>query len=52
MTSRIPRLFRAAVGGTAPRELHECRRCGTAVEGGAERCPRCESTEIATYILQ
>ncbi|MFC4988805.1 MULTISPECIES: hypothetical protein [Saliphagus] len=52
MSSPIPRLFRAALGGPASGEFHECRRCGTTVEGGAERCPRCESAEIATYFLQ
>lgn len=51
MTSPIPRLFRAAIGNDGSGTLHECRRCGTAVEGGAERCPRCESAEIATYFL-
>lgn len=51
MTPRIPHLIREAIGGPASGEFQECRRCGTAVEGSAERCPRCESTEIATYSL-
>lgn len=52
MTSWIPWLFREAIGGRSPGEHRECRRCGTTVEGSAERCPRCESVEIATYLLQ
>lgn len=51
MSSPMRRLVREAIGGPVPGEFHECRRCGTAVEGSAERCPRCESTEIATYSL-
>jgi rubrerythrin len=29
--------------------VSECRRCGTSVENGTERCPDCDSTEIARH---
>jgi uncharacterized OB-fold protein len=27
----------------------ECRRCGTTVSPGTDRCPECESTDIVRY---
>ncbi|MEF8853967.1 MAG: zinc-ribbon domain-containing protein [Haloarculaceae archaeon] len=30
---------------------YECRVCGTQVPDGAEKCPRCGSTEVAEYTL-
>lgn len=30
---------------------HECRHCGTTVDGDAGTCPRCGATEIASYRL-
>ncbi|WP_336345470.1 hypothetical protein [Halalkalicoccus ordinarius] len=29
--------------------VSECRRCGTSVENGTERCPGCDSTEIVRH---
>lgn len=29
--------------------VSECRRCGTSVENGTERCPGCGSAEIVRY---
>lgn len=36
--------------GTAGRTVvFECCRCGTPVDGDAEPCPQCGSSEIARY---
>lgn len=29
--------------------IYECRRCGTTLDAGDERCPRCEVSSIARY---
>ena len=39
---------RAYLGGSES-VVSECRRCGTSVENDTQRCPRCDSMEIARY---
>ncbi|MFC7006471.1 hypothetical protein [Halalkalicoccus salilacus] len=39
---------RAYLVGSDP-VVSECRRCGTSVENDTQRCPRCDSREIARY---
>jgi len=44
------RTLRRLLRGRPRRDrLHECRRCGTAVDAGTERCPTCETGGIASY---
>lgn len=38
------------VGGGGSQVIHECRECGTSV-GSDDRCPACDSSNIARYEL-
>jgi predicted Zn-ribbon and HTH transcriptional regulator len=44
--------LRSLVGGDQRAEVvRECRDCGTVV-GNAERCPSCESNDIARFEIE
>ncbi|RKS75927.1 hypothetical protein BDK61_4546 [Haloarcula quadrata] len=43
--------LRAAVSESQREVRYECRRCGCMIDTSRERCPKCYSTEIASYHL-
>jgi len=48
MTPLATRL-RNVLSGTE--QILECRNCGTTVDADGDRCPHCDSEEIATYTI-
>jgi hypothetical protein len=52
--SRADRLLRvvrnpASLESDSPTTVYECRRCGTTLEAGDDRCPHCETSAVARY---
>jgi hypothetical protein len=46
MAQRVQKLLQWV---NSQRVHHECRRCGTTVDGTTDECPACGSTRIARY---
>lgn len=40
-----------SIRGRSSATFHECRDCGTTLDGPTSACPVCDSTEIASYEL-
>jgi len=40
--------LRSYIGGQGE-VVHECRECGTGVDGDTARCPTCGAADIARY---
>lgn len=53
ITPTIDGLFetvrRPSSDGPSPPTVYECRHCGTTLDSGAERCPRCETASVVRY---
>lgn len=52
---RLLRETTSAIGGVLFDDcviLYECRRCGTTVDSKADRCPHCETDEVARYEIR
>ena len=32
--------------------LHECRRCGTTLDSGADRCEACGARDVARFLIE
>lgn len=45
-------LKQTVASGYGPRELFECRYCGTSVGARGDDCPACGSSEVAHYELE
>lgn len=48
-TDRPIEPVRSPDAGVSPTTIYECRHCGTTLEAGNRRCPRCETSSIARY---
>ena len=44
--------LRRVVAGTGRETVCECRRCGTTVRSGTDRCPECDAADIARYDIR
>ena len=44
--TRIRRLF------DGPAEVHECRRCGTTLDRGDDRCHNCGAEDVVSYRIE
>lgn len=51
MSTVIQHVKQAVVGRNHQLVFCECRRCGTTVTETDDRCPSCDSSEIARYQL-
>ena len=46
-------LLRSLVGGERAGEvIYECRNCGTILDADEEKCPQCDSTDVAHYEIE